>query len=214
VFSSNVGELVPILAATFAGFPLVPLSAVQVLAVDLGSDVLPALALGTEPPEPGTMDQPPRKPREPLFSGAILRRILFLGGIQALGVTAAFFWRIHSAGIPFGDFTVDNPVYREALTMTQAGIVVSQVFVGLAVRSDRVSIFSLPLLSNARLLVAQAAGVAAMCAISYLPPLQRLFHTAPLSLVDWAILIGFGALLLAADEIRKAVHRKRKEAPS
>jgi magnesium-transporting ATPase (P-type) len=209
LFSHNIAELVPILVATFVGFPLVPLSAVQVLAIDLGSDVLPALALGTEPPEPGTMDQPPRRPREPLFSTSVVRRILFLGGIQAIGVTAAFFWRIHSAGIPFADFTPTNPVYREALTMTQAGIVVSQVFNGLTVRSDRLGILRLGVLSNPRLVAAQAVGIAAMCAISYLPPLQRLFHTAPLSLLDWAVLTGFGVLLLVADEARKAVARVR-----
>jgi Ca2+-transporting ATPase len=210
VFSSNVGELVPILAATFAGFPLVPLTAVQVLAVDLGSDVMPALALGTEPAEPGTMDQPPRNPREPLFSGAVLRRILFLGGVEAICATGAFFWRIQSAGLPFDEFTVDNPVYREALTMTQAAIVVGQVFVGLAVRSDRLSVFRLPLLSNVRLLAAQAVGIAAMCAISYVPVLQRLFNTAPLSLVDWVVLVALGVLLLAAEELRKALRRNRK----
>lgn len=60
VFSSNIGELGPIVAATFTGFPLVPISAVQILAIDLGSDVLPALALGAEPPEADVMDRPPR----------------------------------------------------------------------------------------------------------------------------------------------------------
>ena len=207
VFTSNVGELVPILVATFAGFPLVPLSAVQVLAIDLGSDVLPALALGTLQPEPGTMDRPPRNPREPLFSGAVVRRILFLGGFQAAGVTAAFFWCIHTAGLPFDAFTVDNPVYREALTMTQAGIVVSQIFVGLTVRSDRLSIVTLGLRSSGRMLAAQGLSLVLICAISYLPVLQRLFHTAPLSALDWAVLVGFGLLLLAADETRKAVVR-------
>ncbi|WP_328826695.1 HAD-IC family P-type ATPase [Streptomyces ureilyticus] len=62
LFSHNIAELVPILAATFAGFPLVPISAVQILAIDLGSDVLPALALGAEPPEPDVMDRPPHVP--------------------------------------------------------------------------------------------------------------------------------------------------------
>jgi magnesium-transporting ATPase (P-type) len=209
VFTSNVGELVPILVATFAGFPLVPLSAVQVLAIDLGSDVLPALALGTLQPEPGTMDRPPRNPREPLFSGAVVRRILFLGGFQAAGVTAAFFWCIHTAGLPFDAFTVDNPVYREALTMTQAGIVVSQIFVGLTVRSDRLSIVTLGLRSSGRMLAAQGLSLVLICAISYLPVLQRLFHTAALSTLDWAVLVAFGLLLLAADETRKVVVRAR-----
>jgi len=213
VFTSNVGELVPILVATFAGFPLVPLSAVQVLAIDLGSDVLPALALGTLQPEPGTMDRPPRRPRESLFSAAVVRRILFLGGIQATGVTAVFFWHIHSAGLPFSAFTADNPVYREALTMTQAGIVISQIFVGLTVRSDRLSIVTLGLRSSGRMLAAQSLSLAAIGAISYVPLLQRLFHTAPLSVADWAILVACGVLLLVADEIRKAMVRSRRVAP-
>ncbi|MDQ0957161.1 calcium-translocating P-type ATPase [Streptomyces sp. B4I13] len=115
VFSSNIGELGPIVAATFAGFPLVPISAVQILAIDLGSDVLPALALGAEPPEPDVMDRPPRSRRERLFSSAVMGRILFLGGIQALGVTAVFFWHIHASGIPYSDFTVTFAVAATAL---------------------------------------------------------------------------------------------------
>ncbi|GAA2599517.1 hypothetical protein GCM10010435_93710 [Winogradskya consettensis] len=210
VFTSNVGELVPILVATFAGFPLVPLSAVQVLAIDLGSDVLPALALGTLQPEPGTMDKPPRSPRESLFSGAVVRRILFLGGIQAAGVTAVFFWHIHSAGLAFSAFTADNPVYREALTMAQAGIVISQVFVGLTVRSDRASIVTLGLRSSGRMLAAQSLSLVAILAITYLPLLHRLFHTAPLNAADWAILVAYGVLLLAADEFRKLLLRSRR----
>jgi calcium-translocating P-type ATPase len=209
LFSHNLGELVPILAATFAGFPLVPISAVQILAIDLGSDVLPALALGAEPPEPGTMSTPPRDPKQRLFSAALVRRFLFLGCVQAAGVTAVFFWRVHGADIPFGQFTVDNPVYREAITMTQAGIVVSQFFNGLTVRSEALSIFRLGLLSNPKLVVAEFAGVAIMCAISYAPPLQAVFHTAPLSVTDWALLIAVGSLVLVADELRKALLRQR-----
>ncbi|WIY00527.1 cation-transporting P-type ATPase [Amycolatopsis mongoliensis] len=212
LFSHNIGELVPILAATAVGFPLVPLSAVQVLAIDLGSDVLPALALGTEPPEPGIMNRPPRSPKQPLFSAALVRRFLFLGCIQAVVVTTAFFWRIHTAGIPFAEFTLDHPVYREALTMTQAGIVICQFFNGFAVRSDRLSILRIGLLSNPHYLAAQGIALAIMCAISYAPPLQSVFHTAPLSLADWGLLIVLGSLVLVADEIRKALLRRKEAA--
>jgi len=171
--------------------------------------VLPALALGTLQPEPGTMNKPPRSPRESLFSGAVVRRILFLGGIQAAGVTTVFFWHIHSAGLSFSAFTADNPVYREALTMAQAGIVISQIFVGLTVRSDRASIVTLGLRSSGRMLAAQSLSLVAILAITYLPPLQRLFHTAPLGAADWAILVACGALLLGADEIRKLLLRSK-----
>ncbi|MET9132937.1 cation-translocating P-type ATPase [Streptomyces antibioticus] len=209
LFSHNIGELVPILAATFAGFPLVPISAVQILAIDLGSDVLPALALGAEPPEPDVMDRPPRSRRERLFSAAVMGRILFLGGIQAACVTAVFFWHILASGIPFDDFTKDTPVYREAITMVQAGIVLSQFFNALVVRTDRQSILKAGLLSNPALLAAGGFGLALMAAISYLPPLQAVFGTAPLDAADWAVLAALGTLPLLADEIRKAWLRRR-----
>ncbi|AWN30595.1 cation-transporting P-type ATPase [Streptomyces sp. NEAU-S7GS2] len=203
LFSHNIAELVPILAATFAGFPLVPITAVQILAIDLGSDVLPALALGAEPPEPDVMERPPRSRRERLFSLTVMGRILFLGGIQALGVCVVFFWHIHASGIPYSDFTEDDTVYREAITLVQAGIVVSQFFNALAVRTDRQSIFRIGLLSNPWLLAAGCFGIGLMAAISYLPALQAVFHTAPLAAADWAVLGAFGVLLLAAEETRK-----------
>ena len=207
LFSHNLAELAPILAATFVGFPLVPLTALQVLAIDLGSDVLPALALGAERPEPGTMDRPPRPPAEHLFSWAVARRFLFLGSIQSAGVVFAFFWRIHTAHLPFSAFTWDNPIYREALTMTQAGIVVSQFFNSFTVRTSRESVLRAGLLSNPPLIAAGLFGLGIMAAISYLPALQAVFHTAPLRLSDWLLLVFFGVLLLVADETRKAWRR-------
>ena len=208
LFSHNLAELAPILVAAFVGFPLVPLSALQVLAIDLGSDVLPALALGAERPEPGTMDRPPRPPAEHLFSWPVVRRFLFLGTIQSTGVVFAFFWRIHTAHLPFSAFTAANPTYREALTMTQAGIVVSQFFNSFAVRTDRESVLRAGLWSNPPLVAAGCFGLAFMAAVSYLPALQAVFNTAPLRISDWLILIGFGVLLLGADEARKAWHRR------
>jgi len=190
------------------GFPLVPLTALQVLAIDLGSDVLPALALGAERPEPGTMDRPPRPPSEHLFSWPVVRRFLFLGTIQSVGVVFAFFWRIHTAHLPFSAFTASNPTYREALTMTQAGIVVSQFFNSFTVRTGRQSVFRVGLLSNPPLVAAGFFGLGIMAAISYLPALQAVFHTAPLRASDWLLLISFGILLLVADETRKAWHRR------
>jgi Cation transporting ATPase, C-terminus len=89
-----------------------------VLSIDLGSDILPSLALGAEPPDADVMTRPPRPVNERLLSGPVVARFLFLGAIQAAGVCFAFFWRIHSAHLGFGHFTVANPVYREARTMT------------------------------------------------------------------------------------------------
>ncbi len=207
IFSHNLAELAPILVATFVGFPLVPLSALQVLAIDLGSDVLPALALGAERPEPDTMSRPPRAPSEHLFSWDVVRRFLFLGTIESVGVVFAFFWRIHSAHLGFNQFTAATPDYREALTMTQAGIVVSQFFNSFAVRTERESLWRVGILSNPVLIGAGVIGLSFMAAVSYLPLLQEVFHTAPLRLSDWLMLAAFGVFLLAADESRKFWHR-------
>ena len=212
LFSHNLAELAPILVAVFVGFPLVPLSALQVLAIDLGSDVLPALALGTERTEPGTMSRPPRPPGEHLFNWKLVRRFCFLGSIQAAGVVAAFFWKIHTAHLPFSDFTAANPTYREALTMTQAGIVVSQFFNSFAVRTQEQSVLRVGLFSNKPLVFAGLFGLAFMSCISYVPALQSVFNTAPLSLTDWLILFALGAVLLLAEETRKALIRARARA--
>ena len=98
--------------------------------------------------------------------------------------------------------------------VTQAAIVVSQVFVGLAVRSERESVFRLGLLSNPRLIAAQCLGVGFIVAVSYVPVLQTAFHTAPLGWKDWALVFAFGLLLLAADEARKWWVRRAGGAPA
>ena len=208
LFSHNLAELAPILAATLVGFPLVPLFALQVLAIDLGSDVLPALALGAERPESDTMSRPPRPQGEPLFSWGVVRRFLFLGSIESVGVVFVFFWRIHSAHLGFHQFTAATPSYREALTMTQASIVVSQFFNSFAVRTDRESLWRVGLFTNLPLIGAGAFALSFMAAVSYVPFLQGVFHTAALSLTDWLMIVAFGVALLFADEVRKAWHRR------
>jgi len=213
VFCSNLGELVRILIAAAVGFPLVPLSALQVLAIDLGSDVMPALALGAEQPEPGLMDRPPRPRTERLFSAAVVRRIVFLGMIQAAGVSIAFFWKINSAHQGFDTFTTADPVYREAITLSQAGIVVSQFFISFTVRTDRASLSSIGIFSNRAQVAAGLLGLCFIAAISHVPVLQSVFNTAALGAGDWILVGAFGALALIADETRKAWHRSRDHQP-
>jgi len=210
IFSHNIAELAPILLAAAVGFPLVPLSALQVLSIDLGSDILPALALGAEPPDPSVMTRPPRPVRERLLSGAVIRRFMFLGVIEAIGVCCAFFWRIHSAHLGYSQFTASNHTYREARTMVQVGIVVSQFFNAQTVRSDDASILTVGVLTNLRLLVAGGISLVLVSCISYVPILQHVFGTTGLTPTDWFILTGFGVALLAADELRKALVRWRR----
>jgi magnesium-transporting ATPase (P-type) len=95
--------------------------------------------------------------------------------------------------------------------MTQAGIVISQFFNGFAVRTDEQSVFKVGLFSNMPLVLAEFFGLGIISAISYLGPLQSVFHTAPLTGYDWLMLATFGLVLLIADELRKAYVRSRRD---
>jgi potassium/sodium efflux P-type ATPase len=210
LFSHNMAELMPYLFATVARIPLVPLNALQVLAIDLGSDVLPALALGGEAPEPDVMQRPPRPRKSRLLDRNTIGRILFLGGIQSTGAIVAFVTVLLMGGWVWGTtLPMHDALYRHAITATQAAIVVSQIFNSFAVRTSFDSVFKKGLFSNRRLLFAQIFSVFLICLISYWQPIQSIFNTAPLTAYDWIIVTGFGALLFAAEEIRKAVLRAR-----
>jgi magnesium-transporting ATPase (P-type) len=214
LFSHNCGELFPYIFATIFRVNLVPLSALQVLAIDLASDVLPGLALGTEKPEPGVMRRPPRARTERLMDPALLRRLLFLGLIQSAGALAGFLYVLLSHrwkwGTPIAPGDAFYPVYREAITATHAGIVVSQVANGLACRTDRASLLKVGLFSNLPLLWGELLGLVIIAAISYVPFLQRIFNTAALSVMDWVILWAFALALFVAEETRKAWVRRRE----
>ena len=210
LFSHNMAELMPYLFATIARIPLVPLNALQVLAIDLGSDVLPALALGSEAPEPDVMQRPPRPRKSRLLDRNTLGRILFLGGIQSVGAIVAFITVLLVGGWVWGTtLPVHDPLYRHAITATQAAIVISQIFKSFAVRTSLESVVKKGLFSNWRVLAAQVVSIILIALISYAPPLQSIFNTAPLTVLDWAIVTGFGALLFGAEEVRKAVLRSR-----
>jgi P-type Ca2+ transporter type 2C len=215
LFSHNAGELFPFVFATLAGVHLVPLTALQVLSIDLGSDVLPALALGTEKPEPGMMSRPPRTKTEKLMDPATLKRIAYLGTIQSAWAVFGFLYVLLSHGWHWGDASWGSPAspfhmyYREAITMTQAAIVMSQFANGFVCRTERTSIFKIGLFSNRSIVAGELFGVGLIMLISYWAPLQSLLKTGPLSLIDWAILVAASATLFIAEEIRKWFLRRK-----
>ncbi len=217
IFSHNAGELFPFVFATLAGVHLVPLGALQVLSIDLGSDVLPALALGTEEPEPGIMRRKPRPRTERLMDWATLRRIAFLGVIQSIGSVVGFLYVLLSHGWQWGDAGWADPAnpnnifYREAITMTQGAIVLAQFANGFVTRTERASVFSVGLLSNRGIVAGELFGLLILMAISYWRPLQSVFKTGPLSPVDWLILIATAAVLFVAEEMRKWLLRRKEE---
>ncbi|MBI1854214.1 MAG: HAD-IC family P-type ATPase [Planctomycetes bacterium] len=212
IFASNVPELVPFLAFVFLHVPL-PLTIMQILAVDLGTDLLPALALATEAPEPDVMDRPPRAARERLLSAKrLLRAYAFLGVAEAALSLLAFFWTYWLAGwrpgLPFPSAT-DTDLYRRATTMTLAGVVAAQVGNVFACRTDRESVFRVGVFRNRMVLFGIVAEVAILCALVAVPPLRVVFGLAPLRFEEWSLLLAFPPLMVFLEETRKGFVRRR-----
>ena len=215
IFSHNMAELFPFAFSALAGVGLVPLGALQVLAIDLGSDVLPGLALGTEEPEPGVMNLPPRPRSERLMSRATLRRVVFLGVIESIFSMTGFLYVLLSHGWAWGDASWMNPgsphymIYREALTMTQAAIVAGQVANGFGCRTERESLFKIGLFTNRFLVIGELIGIGIILVISYVPFVADIFKTGPLTLADWGFLAISAVVLFFAEEARKWLLRRK-----
>jgi calcium-translocating P-type ATPase len=210
IFASNVPELVPFLAFVLLGIPL-PLTVMQILAVDLGTDLLPALALGAEPPEPGVMARPPRRRDQRLLDG---RRLLhaygFLGVLEAALAMGAFFWTYWLDGWrPGAPLAAEGPLYRRATTLTLAAIVAAQVGNVLACRTDVESVFRVGLLSSRPVLAGIAAEFLILLGLVGLPPLRAAFGLEPPRLREWGPLVLCPVVVLLAEEGRKWVIRRR-----
>jgi calcium-translocating P-type ATPase len=210
ILASNAGELVPFLAFALFGIPL-PLTIIQILAVDLGTDLLPALALGAEPPHPEVMARPPRPRRQRLLDLALrLRAYFFLGAFEAAAGMASYFYVLVLGGWSFGQaLAANDPLYRQATTACLAGIVVAQVVNVFLCRSDRESAFAYPLASNRLIVAGIAAELLLIALIVYTPPGQAIYGTAPLPAEAWLFMLPFAAAMLAAEEARKWWLRRR-----
>jgi P-type Ca2+ transporter type 2C len=211
-FSSNVGELVPFLVWGITGgaVPL-PLVVMQVLAIDLGTDMLPAIALGTERAEPGTMARPPRPRTERLVDRAVLGRVFgWIGPLEGLAAIASFIFAYGLAGWrPWEPLADSGTLYRQATTMTLAGIVMAQVGAGLGWRTNRRPLAAVGLFSNRLLLAGIAVEVAMIALLAYTPELDDAFHTSSLGPWHWLLLLAWPPLVLGAEEARKAIVRAR-----
>jgi magnesium-transporting ATPase (P-type) len=211
IFTHNFAELAAFLAFVFARIPL-PLTVMQILAIDLGTDLIPALALGSEPPEPGTMHQPPRS-RTPRLLGLarLLRAYAFLGVIEASLALLAFFWTYWLAGWRPGlPMAASGDLYLRATTMTLAGIVAAQVGNVFACRTDRESVFRVGLFTNRLVLAGIAAEIAILVGFILVPPFPVIFGLAPLSFVEWSLLLAFPPMVLLFEEARKGIVRWRE----
>jgi len=200
---------VPYLAYVLFRIPL-PLTIMQILAVDLGTDMLPALALGAEKPTGGLMKQPPRDPRERLLNLKLLSRAyLFLGPIEAAAGLFGFFYVLKSGDWQWGEMLpANNLLYMQATTACLTAIIVTQIANVFACRSFRESVFSIGLFSNRLIFIGIAFEIALQLFIVYHPWGNKIFSTSPIPVTVWLVLIPFAVILFAAEEMRKFLAKR------
>ncbi len=210
ILTSNIPEIVPYLAFVLCKIPL-PLTVVQILAVDLGTDMLPALGLGAEPPTPAVMHEPPRHKSRRLLDGRlILRAYGFLGMLEAAAAMTAFFMVLQAGGWTAGqELAAGNALYMAATTACLAAIVVAQVANVFICRDERLSVIGLPLFKNRVILFGIGMELLLLGLIVFTPAGNALFGTAPFERQIWLWIAAFALLMLLLEEIRKAWLRRR-----
>jgi len=222
IFTSNTPEAWPFILQIVLNIPLA-LVVMQVLAVDLGTDLVPALALGTEKPEPGLMDRPPRGPKDRIVDRKlILRAFLWLGSLQTALCFVGFFFVWWMMGyrdlfhlprpdlLPYAQrlLTPEGLTYVMATTMFHAGVITTQIGNAYACRTERTSVFKAGFFSNRFLLFGVAFELALFAVMIYLPPFQSLFEEHPFPPLYWLVLFLYPPVMFLAEEGRKAIVRR------
>jgi sodium/potassium-transporting ATPase subunit alpha len=210
IFASNIPEAVPYLAYILLKIPL-PLTILQILAIDLGTDMLPALALGAEKPTPSVMKQPPRGRDEKLVDLSVMSRAyLFLGPIEAAACMFGFFFVLYGAGWTWGTpLLPEQLVYQQATTACLTAIIITQIGNIFACRSSKESLRGLGFFTNPLIFIGIGFELLLQLFIVYHPWGNRIFSTSPLPWSVWLILLPFACLLILADEIRKKIAHRR-----
>lgn len=218
IFAHATPEAVPFLVFALSGgaIPL-PLTVLAILAIDLGTETVPALALAREPIEPDVMRRPPRHRSQRIVDARMLARAwCFLGAISAALVMGAFFVVLLRAGWqpgdPTGPGTQLHHGYVEATTVTFLAIVLCQVGTAFAARTERVALREIGVRSNPMLLW----GIAFECAFAglvvYVPVFQALFRTTAVHPLYVVMMLPFPLVIWGADELRRALVRRRTDA--
>ena len=216
ILTSNIPEAVPFIMMVVFRIPL-PLTIMQIIAIDLGTDMLPALALAAESPEPGIMNKMPRPRKERLLTGkSLAKAYLFMGPIEAAVAMIAFFMVYRDNGITFAKLRqigtnpanyVNDPVYQMATTVNHATITMSQIGNAFAWRSNYESVFKIGFFKNKLLFLGILGEVVLINALIYIPKLNTLFNHFPLTWNYWLIAIAFIPTVLIIEELRKLIIR-------
>ena len=209
IFSCNIGELVVVFLSILFHFPL-PLTAILILAIDLGTDILPAIALGVDTAQKNLMTQKPRDTKEKVMSKKFIQDFLFVGIIIGLSVTGAFLWTLYSDfGIwPYN--AADNNLIH-AQTVAFVSLVFVQLINAFSARSESLSIFKQNIFENKFLLLAIFTSILMVLLMIYVPFFNQVLKTSPLDASDWLVVLIASVVPLFFIEIKKFVFLKKQK---
>jgi Ca2+-transporting ATPase len=221
LLSSNVAEILIVFLATLAGLPS-PLTAIQLLWLNLVSDGAPALALAMEKADPDVMERPPRPKDEPIIHGPMRLGILIQSITQPAAVFTAFIigllWHLDQA-LPAGvnpllgllqyNWRAEGVDVQTAETMAFVTLTLCELLRAFTVRSERLSIFQIGLFSNRYMVGAVLLSLVLLMAVVFVPALQPIFNTHALSWTEWEIVIGLALIPAVSEEITKWFLRRR-----
>lgn len=196
ILPTNAGQGLVIIAAVMLSEPL-PVLPVQALWINMTTAVLLGLALAFEPREPHIMQREPRAPDTTILSGELIFRIILVGLLLLIGSFGLFEWALHN-----GSSEV------EARTIAVNVFAVGQSFYLLNCRSLRLSMFSLGLFSNPWIWVGIASMAVVQLAFTYLPIMNRMFHTAPIGVNDWLHIFIVGLIIYAVVAVEKIIRQR------
>ncbi len=192
----------------------IALNVMHVLSIDLGTDIVPALALGSELPEPGVMDKPPRLLSEHVITKAmLLRAYTYLGLVQSLAAMAAFYFYYWTNGFAgkWQDLPASGPIYRAATAMALAAVVTTQIGNLFTQRSEKISIFRMPFFRNRMVWIGIATELVIIFLIVYAPFMNEFVGTDPFNPIYFIFLFAWTPSLIVVDEIAKMIIRKREQ---
>jgi Ca2+-transporting ATPase len=192
---TNVGEGLVVLMAVLAG-AMLPILPVQILWINMTTAVLLGLMLAFEPKEEGIMTRPPRNPSTPILTRPLIVRILLVGLMLLIGSFGAFNWVLAQGGS-----------LETARTLASNIFVFGEMFYLFNCRSLTESMFRIGLLSNRFILSGVAVMTLLQLLFTYAPPMNGLFHTAPLGLTEWALILAVSLTIYLVVEVEKHLRK-------
>ena len=205
-FTSNASALFAVMLGFLIGLPA-PISAIQILAIDLGTDVFPCFALGLEPEEPGKVKS---KLEDKILTWPGFFHLTYIGFLMAFFAVAGFFWSLSRGGWHYGvPIHFDTLLYMKSATVTYAVLAMTQMANLIELRNEKLSVFKIGFFKNKLIFIAIFISMSMLLAVMYVPFLKNHLHMSPIDGKDWIMVIGSTLIIFVFEEVRKFISNRK-----